>query len=209
MLGWFCLSAVVCAVQWSACPPVGCVGPRWPFGVGSGCSGCFGPASHAFVVHRPLLAGACFGVAWPSSWGGASLGGGEVLKTGTTCPVPPWSQRYMPNPSSCTSRCPSAFLSVPLVPIVCTPPSVAKPLRSSSVHPCVPYGSPGVLCLRGGAVFVLVSAGPSPWLRPRGAGLAVFRVVSCSAALVVCAPVPECGCRRSGWFGLVGRRPLA
>ena len=35
----------------------------------------------------------------------------------------------MHNPSSCKSRCPSAFLSVSLVPIVCTPPSVAKPLR--------------------------------------------------------------------------------
>ena len=60
------------------------------------------------------------------------LGGGKFLKKGMTCPVPPWSQRYMHNPSSCTSRCRPAVLSVSLVPIVCTPPSVAKPLRSSS-----------------------------------------------------------------------------
>ena len=102
----------------------------------------------------------------------------------------------MHNPSSCTLRCPSAFLSVSHVPMVCTPPSGAKPLRSSSVHPRVPYGSPAVLCLPGGAVFVLVSAGQLPWLGPRGAGLAVFRVVPCFAAPVVCASVPQCGGRR-------------
>ena len=84
----------------------------------------------------------------------------------------------MHNPSSCTSQCPSAVLSVSLVPIVCTPPSVAKHLRSSSAHPPVPYGSPGVLCLRGSAVFVLVSYGQ---LCP-----------------VVCASVPQCGLWRSG-----------
>ena len=115
----------------------------------------------------------------------------------------------MHNPSSCTSRCPSSFLSVSLVPIVCTPPSVAKPLWSSFVHPRGPYGTPRVLCLRGGAVFVLVSAGKSPWLGLRGAGLAVFCAVPCFAALVMCASVPQCGCRSSGWFGLVARRPLA
>ena len=75
MLGCFCWLAVVCAVQWSACPAVGCVGPQWPFGVGSGCSGCFGPAWHALVVHRPLHGAVCFGVAWPSSWWGVSWGG--------------------------------------------------------------------------------------------------------------------------------------
>ena len=115
----------------------------------------------------------------------------------------------MHNPSSCTSRCPSAFLSVYLVPIVGTPPSGAKPLRSSSLHPRVPYGSHGVLCLHDGAVFVLLGAGQSPWLGLRVAGLAVFRVVPCFAALVVCASVPQCGCWRSGWFGLAAHRPLA
>ena len=115
----------------------------------------------------------------------------------------------MHNLSCCTSWCPSAFLSVSLVSIVCTPPSVAKPLRSSSVQPRVLYRSSPVLCLRGGAVFVLVPAGQSPWLGPRGAGLAVFCVVLSFAATVVCASVPPCGCLRSGWFGLVARRPLA
>ena len=65
------------------------------------------------------------------------------------------------------------------------------------------------MCLHGGAVFVLVPAGQSPWLGPRRAWLAVFRVVSCFAAPVVCASVPQCGCRRPGWPGLVARRPLA
>ena len=115
----------------------------------------------------------------------------------------------MHNPSSCTWRCPSAFLSVSLVPIVCTSLSVAKPLGlpSSSVHPRVPYGSPGVLCLCGGAVFALASAGQSPWLGLRGAGLAVFGAVPRFAAPVVCASVSQGGCRRSGLFCLVARRP--
>ena len=109
----------------------------------------------------------------------------------------------MHNPSSCTSRCPSAFLSVSLVPTLCTPPSPARPLQSSSVHPRVPHGSAGVLCLLGGAVFVLVPTGQLPWLGGRGAGLAVCRVVPCLAAPVMCASVPQCGCRRLGWPGLV------
>ena len=47
----------------------------------------------------------------------------------------------MHNPSSCTSRFPSAFLSVSLVPIVWTPPSVAKHLRFAipfGASPCFP-----------------------------------------------------------------------
>ena len=48
---------------------------------------------------------------------------------GTTCPAPPWSQHYIHNPASCTSRCPLDILSVSLVPILCTSPSVAKALR--------------------------------------------------------------------------------
>ena len=115
----------------------------------------------------------------------------------------------MHNPSPCTSRCPLAFLSVSLVQIVCTPLSVARPLRSSSVHPRVPYGSLRLLCLLGGAVFALVPAGQSPWLGLLGAGLAVFFVVLCFAALVVCTSVSQCGCRRPGWPRLMARRPLA
>ena len=67
---------------------------------------------------------------------------------------------------------------------------------SSSVHPRVPYGSPGPLCLRGGAVFLLVSAGQLPWLGLRAAGLAVFCAVPSLAAPVVCASVLRCGCRK-------------
>ena len=112
----------------------------------------------------------------------------------------------MQNPSSCTSHCPSAFLSVSLVPIVGTTPSVAKPLRSSSVHPRVPDGSPGLLCLRGGVVVVHVPAGQSLWLGLSGVGLAVFCVVPCFAAPVVCASVHQCSCWRPGWLGLVAWR---
>ena len=115
----------------------------------------------------------------------------------------------MHNLSSCTSRCPSAFLSVLLVPMVCTPSSVARSIRSSSVHPRVPHGSPGLLCFFAGAVFALVPAGQFPWRRPRGAGLAVSRVVLCFAAPVVCVLVSQCGCQRPGWCGLMARRPLA
>ena len=116
----------------------------------------------------------------------------------------------MHNPSSGTSRCPSSFLSVSFVPIVCTS-VVAKTVRFDILLGAtpVPYGSPGVLCLRGGAVFVLLSAGQLPWFRLRGAGLAVFCAVSCFVAPVVCASMSHGGCRRSGWFGLVARRPLA
>ena len=66
-----------------------------------------------------------------------------------------------------------------------------------------------MLCLRGSAVVVLVPAGQSPVLGPRVVGLAVFLVVPCFAAPLVCASVPQYGCRRPGWFGLVVRRPLA
>ena len=104
----------------------------------------------------------------------------------------------MHNPSSSTSRCPSAFLSVTLLLVVCTPPSAARPLRSSSVHLRVPYGNPGVLCLHGGAVFVLLPAGQSPWLGPRGAGLAVLWW--CSGGVCVGASV-RLPVARVSWLG--------
>ena len=44
-----------------------------------------------------------------------------------------------------------------------TAPSVRYPLRCI---PVFPMGAPGVPCLRGGGVSVLVSAGQSPWLGP-------------------------------------------
>ena len=66
-----------------------------------------------------------------------------------------------------------------------------------------------MLCLLAGAVFALLPAGLSPWLGPRGAGLAEFRVVLCLAAPVMCALVSQCGCRRPGLPGLMARRPLA
>ena len=61
-------------------------------------------------------------------------------------------------------------------------------------------GAPGCCAC---VVLVLASAGPSPWLGSRGAGLAVFRAVPCFAAPVVCASASQGGCRKSGWFCLV------
>ena len=67
----------------------------------------------------------------------------------------------MHNPSYGILQGPSAVLSASLVPIICTPPSVARPLRSASVHPRAPHWSPRVLHLLGCAVLVLVFAGLS------------------------------------------------
>ena len=64
----------------------------------------------------------------------------------------------MHNPSSGVSQCPSAVLSASLVPIICTPPWVARPLRSPLVHPRAPHGIPGALLWLVGAVLVLVFA---------------------------------------------------
>ena len=50
---------------------------------------------------------------------------------------------------------------------------------------------------------------PVAWARSPSSGLAVFCVLPCLAAPVVCASVPQCGRRTSGWFGLVASRPLA
>ena len=66
-----------------------------------------------------------------------------------------------------------------------------------------------MLCVRGGAVFVLTSAGQLPWLSLRGAGLAVFRAVPCFAAPVVCASVYQGCCRRSDWFSFGGTRAFS
>ena len=82
----------------------------------------------------------------------------KVLKFRTTRPVPPWRHLYTHNSSSGISQCPSAVLSAALVPIICTSPSVARPLRSPLVHPRAPHGSPRVLRLLGGAVLLLVFA---------------------------------------------------
>ena len=78
----------------------------------------------------------------------------------------------MHNPSPGISQCPSAVLSASLVPTICTPPLVARPLPSSSVHFRAPSGSPRVLRLLSGAVHVLVSAG----LLVRPAGCLACRV---------------------------------
>ena len=80
--------------------------------------------------------------------------------------------------------------------------------------------------MNGKAPSVLFGASPSslwePWgalparwcgghafACPRGVGLAVFPVVTCVVALVVCASVPQCGFRRPGLPALVAHRPLA
>ena len=132
----------------------------------------------------------------------------NVLKIGTTCPAPPLSQRSLHNPSSCTSRCPSAFLSVSLVLIVYISvggkaPSVHHPLRCIPVFPMGAAGCCACVVVRCFSWRPLASC---LWLGSRCAGLAVFRAVPRFAALVVCAMVSQGGCQRSGWFGLVARR---
>ena len=74
---------------------------------------------------------------------------------GALFPAPPW-QCCMHNRLSGMSWCSVAVLPVLLVPLICTPPSVARPRRSPSVCPCAPHGSPRALLQLGGAVLVLV-----------------------------------------------------
>ena len=151
------------------------------------------------AVRRPLMVGGVFG-------------GRKVLTIGTTAEKRFEIRYHMPCPALGAAlhtqliiwyiAVPSAVLSASLVPIICTPPSVARPLQSSSVDARVAHGSLGVLFLLDGALLVLVSAGQSPWLGPRGAGSVVCCVVPCFAASVVCALVPQWGCRGLGWPGL-------
>ena len=71
--------------------------------------------------------------------------------------VPAKSNLKPQTSSSGISQCPSVVLSAALVAIIWTPPLVARPLRSPSVHPRVPHGSLRGLLLLGCAVLVLVS----------------------------------------------------
>ena len=121
----------------------------------------------------------CGGAPPPHS--GACPQGRKVLKFGMTCPVPPWRHLHTHNSSPGISQCPSAVLSVALVPIICTPPSVARPLQSPSAHPRAPHGSFRVLPWLGGAVLVLVFA--------------------CLSGSVAGLSVPQCGVRRLRWLG--------
>ena len=66
--GWY---AVVFAAQWSACPAVGCVGPKWPFRVDSSCPSCVGPVWYVLTARCPLR-------------GGRVLRGRKVATIGTT-----------------------------------------------------------------------------------------------------------------------------
>ena len=111
---------------------------------------CVGPARYVCTVRRPPAAGEKSHDKWSD----------RCKKTfppvGALFPAPPW-QCCMHNPLSGISWCSVAVLPVSLVPLICTPPSVARPRRSPSVCRCAPHGSPRALLQLDGAVHVLVS----------------------------------------------------
>ena len=95
---------------------------------------CVGPARYVCTVRRPPAAGEKSHDKW---WDRCKK---NFPPVGALFPAPPW-QCCMHNPSSGISWCSVAVLRVSLVPLICTPPSVARPRRSPSVCPCTPHGS--------------------------------------------------------------------
>ena len=110
---------------------------------------CVGPAPYVCTVRHPPAAGE------KSLTSGRTAVKFFFSPVGALFPAPPW-QCCMHNPLSGISWCSVAVLPVSLVPLICTPPSVARPRRSPSVCPCAPHGSPRTLLQLGGAVLVLV-----------------------------------------------------
>ena len=110
---------------------------------------CVGPARYVCTVRRPPAAGEKSHDKWLDCCKNI------FPPVGALFPAPPW-QCCMHNPLSGISWCSVAVLPVSLVPLICTPPSVARPRQSPSVCPCAPHGSPRALLQLGGAVLVLV-----------------------------------------------------
>ena len=100
---------------------------------------------------------------WPYSWThvGTPSHMGHMDRVAATMPsqahagaaqeapnIGQWEGQDVPlvRPSSCTVKggIPSSrgYLPTYLVPIICTPPSVARPLQSPLVHPRAPNGTP-------------------------------------------------------------------
>ena len=111
-----------------------------------------------------------------------------------------------------------AFAGRMYIPVGGEAPSFRHPLRCI---PVFPMGAPGccacvvvrcscsrLLASRLGLVGGVPGSLCSVPCRASRLGLAVFRAMPCFAAPVVCASASQGGCRRSGWFGLMPRRPL-
>ena len=126
---------------------------------------CVGPARYVRTVRRPPAAGEKSHDKWLDRCKK------NFPPVGALFPAPPW-QCCMHNPLSGISWCSIAVLPVSLVPLICTPPSVARPRRSPSVCPCAPHGSPRALLQLGGAVLVLV-----PVCLPCAFSCRAFRVI--------------------------------
>ena len=182
--GWY---AVVFAVQWSACPAVGCVGPCWPCKVGSGCSSCFGPIWYVLTVRRPLMVGRV-------------LSRGKVATIGTTAEKSFESRYDMPCRALEASLQSQPIIWYFAVPFGCpfsfacadhmyTPVSGKAPSVPPGASPCSPREPQGAALARWCGARACVC-------RP-----AVCRIVPCLAGPVVCVLVPQCRFRRLGWPG--------
>ena len=176
----------------------------WRVGFGSGCSGCVGPAGHALVVHHPPHGGVCFGGAWLSSWLGVSWGE-KSFEHWYDMPCPALEPAYMHSPASCTSRCPSAFLSVSPVPVLCTPPLVTKPLRFAirfGASPCSlwqPRGAvPALWCGVRALVRWPAALARSPGFQTRCVPCCAVLPVSGGVCVGASVRLPEV---RVVWFG--------
>ena len=110
---------------------------------------CVGPARYVCTVRRPPATGEKSHDKWLDRCKKS------FPPVGALFPSPPW-QCCMHNPLSGISWCSVAVLPVSLVPLICTPLSVARPRRSPSPCPCAPHGSPRALLQLGCAVLVLV-----------------------------------------------------
>ena len=115
-----------------------------------------------------------------------------VLKFGMTRPVPPWRHLDTHNSSPGISQCHSAVLSAALVPIVCTPPSVARPLRSPQRIPVLLMGASGY-CPR---PVVQCSCSCFP------ACCVPYRAVSCGFCAWRVGAAVRCAEVRVAWFVL-------
>ena len=112
--------------------------------------------------------------------GGACPWGRKVLKTGTTCPVPPEPALHA-QPGILYIPVPFVFPFGPLVPVVCTRLSVAKPLRFA-----IPFGA--FLC----SLWEPRGAVPAWWCGVRARvrwPAALARSAGCRARCILCRAV--------------------
>ena len=221
---------VACAVSWATwllftCASAGCVASRvrrlgplgscspvCPLGVLSCVCGVLGLVIPVHRCARSVCCVAC-AVSW-ATW---------LMFTGAPAPSCALLVRCPGPLGSCSPVCLLGVLCC-----VCSVLGLPAPFhRCARSVGCFP-------CAVSWAIWFLFTGAPTRWvvLRVRCPGplgscspvcplgglrclygvlgrLLLFRVVPCFPAPVVSASVPQCGCRRSGWFHLVARRPLA